>query len=832
MKISLKSIIVIGLMWSGLPLFAQQPVKLNASEIQLGLKKLNRAGSVLYVAAHPDDENTRLIAYMANHALLNTAYLSITRGDGGQNLVGPEIREMLGVIRTQELLQARKLDGGKQFFTRANDFGYSKTPQETFTIWDREAVLSDVVWAIRKFRPDVIITRFPTTGEGGHGQHTASAILAEEAFDAAADPRQFPEQLDHVDTWQAHTLMLNTHPWFYQRRGLEFDPSDKLILDVGAYNQLLGKSYTEIAAESRSMHKSQGFGSSGSRGSELEYLQHIKGEPITADYFQGDHFSWSRVKNGARVGALMEQAYRQFDPEAPDAIAPLLLEALSELKKLRGNYYADLKASEIKDLLKASLGLYLEASVAETSGTPGETLTVRLEATNRSNIPTTIKSFEVPGVEGDNQGATLGFNEKFTQELDLEIPADKEYSQPYWLKQTGSMGMFAVGDPLLIGKPQNDAALTIPFEINIAGTDLQFPVPVVHKRTDPVKGEIFQPFAIAPEVTVNFDEKVHVFADENPRKVVMTLKSGRDQVAGQLTVEVPDGWSISPQLVNFDIEQKGQEQVLEFTLYPPVRPGEGKIKAIATVGEQQYSLEKVTISYDHIPDQMLLPEAAAKVVKLDILTRGHRIGYLMGAGDDIPGSLRQIGYQVDILTPDQINVTALQQYDAVILGIRALNTVKRLQYDMEKLLAYAQQGGTLVVQYNTNFRMVTKEFAPYPLEISRDRVAVEGAPVSFLLPDHPVLNTPNKIGPEDFDAWVQERGLYFPNKWDDNYQAILSTNDPGESPKEGSLLIARYGEGYYVYTGLSWFRELPAGVPGAYRLFTNIISLGQEEPGD
>ena len=811
---------------------AQEPAKLNAAEIQLGLKKLNTLGSVLYVAAHPDDENTRLIAYLSNHALLNTAYLSITRGDGGQNLVGPEIREMLGVIRTQELLQARKIDGGQQFFTRANDFGYSKTPDETFTIWDREAVLSDVVWTIRKFQPDVIITRFPTTGEGGHGQHTASAILAEEAFDAAADPNRFPEQLAHVDVWQTRSLVLNTHPWFYSRRGLEFDPTDKVVLDVGAYNQLLGQSYTEIAAASRSMHKSQGFGSTGSRGSELEYLQHIKGDPITASSFQGAQFSWDRVKNGKKVSALLQQAYEDFNPEAPDAVVPALIQALAELDQLQDNYYARLKAKEVKKLTQAALGLYLEASLLETWGTPGESIKVKLEATNRSSMDITLESIESPGLEGENQGATLGPNEKFTGEMTLNIPGDHPYSQPYWLREQGSVGMFAVADPLMIGKPENDAALSIPMKVTVSGRTLEYDIPVVHKRNDAVDGEIFQPFAIAPEVTVNFDEKVHVFANETPRKVVLTIKSGRESVGGQLNLQVPEGWKVSPQTIDFDLAQKGEEQLAEFTIYPPKEPGEGKIKAIAKVDGQEYSMEKVTISYDHIPDQMLLPEAAAKVVKLNILTRGQRIGYIMGAGDDIPASLRQIGYQVELIPPDQINGSSLDVYDAIILGVRALNTVKRLQFDMDKLLAYAYRGGTLVVQYNTNFRMVTQDFAPYPLEISRDRVAVEGAPVRFLLPDHPVLNTPNKIEPADFEAWVQERGLYFPNKWDEKYQAVLSTNDPGESPKNGSLLVAPYGEGYYVYTGLSWFRELPAGVPGAFRLFTNIISLGQEEPGD
>lgn len=832
MKVTQKLMLCLGILCCSQFSYAQYPTKLNASEIQLGLKKLNKLGSALYVAAHPDDENTRLIAYLANEALFNTAYLSVTRGDGGQNLVGPEIREMLGVIRTQELLQARRIDGGQQFFTRANDFGYSKTPEETFTIWDREQVLADVVWAIRKFQPDIIITRFPSDGGGGHGQHTASAILAEEAFDAAADAQRFPEQLAYVAPWQARSLMLNTHPWFARRRGEEFDPTGKITLDVGAYNKLLGKSYTEIAAESRSMHKSQGFGATGTRGSELEYLQPLKGETISAEFFDDPDFGWSRVKNSKRVEELLQSAYSDFDPENPESIVPTLLEALSELKPLGQNYYAQVKTQEIQKLVKAAIGLYLEASVAETSGTPGEVVKVRLEATNRSSIPISLAAVENLGLESNTQGVTLGPNEKFTREIDLSIPQDFEFSQPYWLKATGSMGMYEVDNRLLIGKPENGAALHVPFIFDIDGHNLEFQVPVVHKRNDPVKGEIFQPFAIAPEVSVNFDEKVHVFADENPRQVELTIKSGKDNIAGTLTLEVPLGWRVNPVSLSFELAHKGEEQLALFTIYPPEKAGEGKIKAVAQIEDRPYSMEKITISYDHIPDQMLLPEAAAKVVKLDVITRGHQIGYIMGAGDEVPGSLRQIGYQVDLISPDNISLEKLKRYDAIILGVRALNTVQRLQFDMQKLLDYTHQGGTLVIQYNTNHRLITKDFAPFPLELSRDRVAVENAPVDFLLPDHPVLNFPNKITKRDFDDWVQERGLYFPNEWDSNYEAILTTHDPGETPKNGSLLVAKYGSGYYVYTGLSWFRELPAGVPGAYRLFTNIISLGQEEPGN
>lgn len=806
-----------------------QPDKPSASDIQLSLKKLNTLGSVLYVAAHPDDENTQLISYLSNETLLNTAYLSVTRGDGGQNLIGPEIQEMLGVIRTQELLQARSIDGGQQFFTRAKDFGYSKNPEETLKIWDKQKVLADVVWVIRNFRPDIIITRFPADGRGRHGHHTASAILAEEAFEAAADPNQFTEQLEFVDTWQARTLLLNTSWWFYGSRD-NFNSEGMITIDVGDYNQLLGKSYTEIAAVSRSMHKSQGFGVSGSRGEELEYLEYIKGEKIDQNFFENPVKKWSSIEGGEQLATLLGEAYRKFDPEQPAKIVPTLVEAQGKLKDLKDPYWRQVKSRQLSSIIKAALGLYLEASTPELSATPGEVINLRLEATNRSSIPVVLNDIELDSIESDIRGMQLLYNQRFEKERTMEIPEDQSFSQPYWLRSEGSLGMFAVPDLHLIGKPENGPAITIPFKLDISGSTFVYQIPLVHKRTDPVKGEVIQPLAITPPVTTNFNDKVLVFAGETPRNFRLTIKSGKPGVNGSLSIQTPEGWKVTPEQVLFELSQKGEEREIVFTIAPPKQSGEGVIKAIAKVDDEDYSMERVSIEYDHIPNQVLLPVAAAKVVKLDITAGGQNIAYVMGAGDDIPDCLRQIGYSVDILDPSDLTVKRLQPYHAVILGIRALNTVDRIKYQVQDLLAYVEQGGTLITQYNTSHRLVTEDFAPHPLKLSRDRVSVEDAPVDFLIPNHKILNYPNKITGADFDGWVQERGLYFPDQWDPQYQAVLSINDPGESPKHGGLLVAEYGEGHYIYSGLSWFRELPAGIPGAYRLFVNMISLGQREP--
>ncbi len=808
-------------------LIAQMPEKLNAAEIQLKLKKLGRLGSVLYVAAHPDDENTRLLAYLANEELLNTAYLSITRGDGGQNLIGPEIKEMLGVIRTQELLQARRQDGAQQFFTRAKDFGYSKSPEETFEVWDRQEVLADVVWVIRKFRPDIIITRFPGNGRGRHGQHTASAILAHDAFEAAGDPERFPDQLQYVGTWQPKSLLFNTHPWFYQD-GEHFDSTAMVQLDVGKYNPLLGKSYTEIASESRSMHKSQGFGSTGTRGSAIEFLQPVLGDKITSDFFTTGELSWGRIPGSEEVENLLAKAYQNFDPEQPSGTVSTLLSALKALEQLPSSHYRNLKIAEVKELIPATLGLYLEASVESETATPGDSLRIRIEAINRSNIKVQLVDLGYDEIEK----VALAPNQRYQKELATVIAPDINITMPYWLATEGSKGIFEVGDQKLIGSPENAPALTVPFKVLVAGHELIYEMPILHKRNDPVDGEIFQPFYLVPEVTVGFDQKVMVFADDQNRDLAVRVKSWDSNVSGKLSINTPSGWKVTPETIDFTMNSEGEEFIARFTVSPPAEANTGVLKAVAMIDGREYHREMVKLQYDHIPNQVLLPVARTKVVKLDIITRGSQIGYIMGAGDEIPVSLNQIGYQVDLLESHQIEPGILQEYDAIILGVRALNTVDQLKFDMQKLLDYVENGGTLIVQYNTNFRMVTDNFAPYPLQLSRDRVSVEEAPVTFLLPDHPALNFPNKITSADFDHWVQERGLYFPSEWDPRYQAILSTNDPGEEPKNGSLLIAQYGKGHYVYTGLSWFRELPAGVPGAYRLFANLISLGQEEPGN
>ncbi|MDO6390193.1 PIG-L family deacetylase [Pontibacter sp. BT731] len=812
---------------------AQAPAKPNAAELLQDLKKLNVLGTALYVAAHPDDENTRFIAYLSNERLYNTGYLSVTRGDGGQNLIGPEIREGLGIIRTQELLQARRIDGGQQFFTRANDFGYSKNPEETFAIWDKEKVLHDVVWAIRKFKPDVIVTRFSPKPSETHGHHTASAMLANEAFEAAANPKRFPEQLKHVQVWQAKRVLWNTGVWsFRNQKEFEDYGSQLLKVDVGGYNPLLGKSYPEIAALSRSMHKSQGFGATGTRGVTIEYLEHTKGERAKEELFEGINTTWSRVKGSEKVAALLQQAVAEFKPEQPSAVVPTLLAARKELAKLPDSYWKRLKTEELEQVVKHSLGLYLEAVATDYAVTPGEHLNVQLEAINRSPIPVQLVSMRPAFASKDSiLNKTLAPNEEHLISFKLPIPASAQLSQPYWLRQDGTLGLFRVDELQEIGAPENKAAAEVRFDLKINGEPFSYTVPVVYKRNDPVEGEQYRPLAITPPVFVNISEKVLMFAAQEPKPVHVLVKSGKAGIKGHVALQLPKGWRAEPTQVAFDLEQNGAEQLVRFMVHPPKGQQEVELKAVATVGGKPYTRGLNLIQYSHIPTQTTFPEAVTKAVRLDLKRNGEQIAYLMGAGDDIPASLQQIGYNVTLLKDEDITDQNLKRFDAVILGVRAYNTVDRMNFYQPRLLNYVQQGGTVIVQYNTGHSLKTNTIAPYPLKISSQRVTVEDADVRFLKPDHRVLNSPNKITKKDFEGWVQERGLYFPNEWGSEFEAILSSNDPGEPARDGGLLIARYGKGHFVYTGYSWFRQLPAGVPGAYRIFTNLISLGNGHSG-
>ena len=811
---------------------AQQPKKPNASEIHESIKKLNFLGSVLYVAAHPDDENTRLISYMSNHIKARTAYLSLTRGDGGQNLIGPEISELLGVIRTQELLTARQIDGGEQFFTRANDFGYSKHPDETLKIWNKEDVLSDVVLAIRTFKPDVIINRFDHRTPGKtHGHHTSSAILSLEAFDLTNEKSAYPNQLNEVSLWQPQRLFFNTSWWFYGSQE-NFDKADKtnlLSFDIGTYYPTIGLSNTEIASLSRSQHKSQGFGNTGTRGEQIEYIELIKGDLPKGNIFEGIDTSWNRVKGGNAIETILNKVESDFDFTNPSSSIPELVKAYSLIQKLDDEHWKTIKSEEVKDIIYACAGLYLEAVSETNHATKDEIVKLKLEVINRSNQPINLESIVNANKVYINKNISLSENIKYEFEESLDFNSKQEPTSAYWLTKKGTLGMYKVEDKSDIGKPEKKKNINVTFNLVIENVKIPFTKPVVYKRNDPVKGETYKPFEIIPEVSAKIDEKVIIFETGQQKEIPITVKAGKNHIEGYVTLCSPNDWSVYPEKQKVSITNKGEEQTLVFTVIPPKNQSEGFISPVVYIGENEYSKELIEIEYDHIPYQTVLLPSESKIVRLDIKKKGENIGYIEGAGDVVPESLQQIGYNVVTIKPNDINSETLQGFDAIVVGIRAYNTVDELKFKQKYLFDFVNNGGNMIVQYNTNHRLKLDNIAPYDLKLSRNRVTDENAEVRILNPEHPVLNYPNKITSKDFDGWVQERGLYFPNEWSEEFTPILSINDIGETPNDGSLLVANYGKGHYIYTGLSFFREFPAGVAGAYRLFANMLSFGKED---
>jgi LmbE family N-acetylglucosaminyl deacetylase len=802
-------------------------VQPGAAQIKQKLKKLNVLGSVLYVAAHPDDENTRIISLMANDKLMETAYLSMTRGDGGQNLIGPEIRDLLGLIRTQELLAARKIDGGTQFFTRAIDFGFSKSPDEAFKIWNKDEILGDVVKVFRMYQPDVVITRFPPDARAGHGHHTGSAILAQEAFEKSARGDQFAGQVKEFGMWQATRLYTNTGRWW--NTSINEQTPDIITLDVGAYNPVLGKSMTEIAALSSSQHKSQGWGRPGERGYAPEFLEYVKGEKAEKDLFEGINVTWSRVKGGTRIQPLVTKAIQNFDEEDPAALVPLLFQIRKEISSIENGVWKTRKLKEVEQLIQDCLGLYVEVKAASFWVSPGETVEISAEVVNRSDVSVSLTKISSQDLAYDSV-FTLALQNNVSNTLKTKrtLNASKSYSDPYWLHLPHEQGIFNVKDKSLIGKPENDPAVLFQFNIRVGAESLVVKRPLVYKWTDPVKGELQRPVEIVPSISVDLSESVLIFNDEQPRDLNVSIRSLSEKgVKGSLALELPADWQSDPADIEFELKGREEEKLVTFKIHPGKTEITSSIAAVVKADGKTYDRAVRTISYDHFPTQTYLPKAEAKVARINLKKEGQLIGYIPGAGDDIPTALRTMGYEVWEMKPNEVTNDNLKRVDAVVLGIRALNVHDRIRYIMPVLLEYVRLGGALVVQYNTNGRMEAEGYAPFPIKLSRERVTDELSEVRILKPDHPLMNFPNKISAKDFDGWIQERGLYFPNEWDANYEALLSMNDEGENPKDGGLLIAKYGEGHYIYTGLSFFRQLPEGVAGAYKLFANIVSAGK-----
>jgi LmbE family N-acetylglucosaminyl deacetylase len=843
--------------------FANARAQTNSGAATLQeLENFRTVGSVLYIAAHPDDEDTQLITYLARGRHLRTAYLSITRGDGGQNVLGPEFDAELGVIRTQELLAARRLDGGEQFFTRAIDFGYSKDYRETLRIWDHQQVLSDVVRVIRTFQPDVVIAGFSTNQTPGqHGHHVASAVLAGEAFKLAGNRKAFPDQLDYLKPWQPKRLLQNMR--FFGRNG-ETPPSGPRV-EISGTDPVLGISYGEIASRSRAMHKSQGFGgfSGIGGGARTANFLVLDGEAATNDIMDGVDTSWSRLSGGADVGKQAGDVITQFDPQKPVASVDALLKLRKNLGALPESRLLDFKRGQLDKILQGCLGLSVVTTVPRADVVPGETIKVNCEISLGSNFAVHWRAIRFPAEEKE---VTLADNAPFSRDFSrgsnavtVSIPTDAPLSQPYWLREPAAVGMFRVSDMKLIGQPQNPPAFPVEYLFRVGDQDLTVSDEPVQAGTESGKFEARRALKIIPPVKLHCDGEVKLFASGSSRAVTVTVTAAQGNISGELSLAAPDGWKVAPQQQPFSIASAGEPKRFTFTVTAPVVSGTGvppvrsdgnavvrsaladsethrrdaraaiaQISARAKIGGKIYNNDRVEISYPHIPRQLLQPPAEFKAVALDLAMRAKKIGYLPGAGDSVADALKEMGCDVTILAGDDLTTNRLKDFDAVVIGIRAFNVRTDLAGHLPALFDFVFNGGNLLEQYNRPGRdLKTEELAPYRLVISNDRVTDETAPMTFLAPEHPALNTPNKIISADFDGWFQERGIYFPNEWDAHFTPLLACADPGEAPKNGALLVAKYGRGYFVYTGLDFFRELPAGVPGAYRLFANLISLGK-----
>lgn len=807
-------------------LFSQPQPSMSSSEIKLALNKLDVLGSVLYIAAHPDDENTALISYLAKGKLMRTGYLAMTRGDGGQNLIGTEQSDQLGVLRTQELLEARKRDGGEQLFARAIDFGYSKSPEETFEFWDKEKVLSDVVWVIRKFRPDIIITRFPPTGQGGHGHHTASAILALEAFDLANDPNAYPEQLKYANTWQPKRVFWNA--WLPALQNSEIDLSKIPSLNLGEYNPLLGKSYTEISALSRTMHKSQGFGSSGIRNNTLNYLTLLKGDSVNTDIFEGIDLSWDRVDGGNEIHSLIQKAIKDYDEENPSASLDNLFLIHEKITQLKDEYWKAVKLKEITEIIKSCTGIWIEAISDNEFVSIGDTLKLKASIINRSENNLALNKVSIGNYSDEQVDKLILKNgELNSYDLKIFIPGNTPISQPYWLQNEHNVGIYNVTDQKLIGLPEESSKLICDFSISYKNHKINFSVPGYYRINDPVDGEIYKPVVITPPATVNLDKEIYFFANETEKEIKVTIQSFRNLLSGKINLITSNGWKVVPNELDFKIDKKNQKKDFYVKVFPSKNNFNSGLSASVVIDKMTYTKSLARIDYKHILPQTIFYNSESKLELFNFEKDGiTKIGYIVGSGDKIPDFLTDLGFDVTLLDDKHFNSNNINQYDVIITGIRAYNTVDNLSSFHKELIKYVDQGGTLISQYNTTGDLII-EPGVLPIKISRDRVTDENSKVEILKSNHVLFNKPFKITEKDFNGWIQERGLYFPNEWDKNYESLLSMNDKGESPKTGSLLITKYGKGTFVYTGLSFFREIPAGVEGAIKLFINLLYSGK-----
>ncbi|HEU5207911.1 MAG TPA: PIG-L family deacetylase [Longimicrobiales bacterium] len=861
----------------------------GAAALGLALRRLGTTTRVLMIAAHPDDENTAVLSTLALGEGADVAYLSLTRGEGGQNLIGPELQEGLGLIRSGELLAARRLDGARQFFTRAYDYGFSKSADEAFSHWPRDSLLADVVSVIRRFRPDIIVSVFSGTPNDGHGQHQAAGILARAGFEAAADPARFP----HLGAaHQAHALYQS----LWRPTG-----DERLHLATGDYDPLLGRSHYQVAMASRSRHRSQDMGQDEPLGPHSAAFALI----ARADGAAPAHDTATSILAGvdstvaqlaARLPAaeraltryqrIVQEAQAAFNPLAPEALLPLLAQADQALQQaiaaapaddVDARLLLDAERADLDAALRLAAGLVIDATADAPRVVPGETIRLTLAAWNGGAHPVTIDALEpllperwsaqlaetsgtgtastTPNNGGSGAsrvvedasatsaggahatpfaaGIRLEPGDVLRRTFVVQVPATADPDEPYFLRaaRTGDLYTWP-DDQQLRGLPFESPTIRASVQATIDGAQIAHVQEVEHVAVDKALGEMRTPVLVVPAVSVDITPDVLVVpaASTGPRTLTVTLRSAaRDTIRGELRI-ANGGWRITPATQPVALPP-GAARRVSVEVAPTADAGSARgaldAQLVAEDG-RAWARGYDIIAYPHIRPRPLYHGASAALQIIDVeMAPDLLVGYIEGAGDGGVDALRQMGARVELLDSAALATRDLGRYDAIVAGIRAYEVRTDLIRHNQRLLAYARNGGTVIVQYN-KYELVEGGFTPFPITMARPhgRVTDETAPVQLLQPEHPVLSWPNRITARDFDGWVHERGLYFADTWDEAYTPLLAMSDPGESPLQGSLLVARYSEGYYVYTGLAFFRQLPEGVPGAYRLFANLVSLG------
>ncbi|MDG4654366.1 PIG-L family deacetylase [Chryseobacterium arthrosphaerae] len=811
---------------------AQQVRPSKSSDIYRELKTLKHLPKVLYLAAHPDDENTGLLSWLINDQNVETGYLSLTRGDGGQNLLGTEQGAALGLIRTHELLEARKLDGAQQFFTRAIDFGFSKNTTDTFKQWDENSIIADVVWVIRKFRPDVIICRFPPTAAAGHGQHAASAVVAEKAFKLAGDKTAFPDQLKYVNAWQPKRVLWNT----FRFGGVNTTAENQLKVTVGQYDAQLGMGYGELAGLSRSLHKSQGAGTQSVAGIRTEYFAHVAGEPAKATLFDGVVKTWTSEGN-ADIDLALDKIISVFNFNNPDLSLPALLALRKKVMALKDTEVKKDKIKSLDRIILSCAGFMGEVITNQAEAVAGDDYNFRLNLISRAVNPVILENVQWLS-QSENFNRELSKDSLITIEHTIQIPADAALTEPYWLaKPPTNTGTFSVPNDTLIGLPEAESPLNVLLGLKIGSEKFQVKLPLSFKKLDPVRGDVVEALRIVPALELKFTQPLYVVKENEDLHLNLNVKVNSSK---QFSKGVLNLMYNGEKIGNTDVNSfTGKDSTIDFvipkTKLASIHSSRLQLDANYVADGVAYNKKQVLIQYPHLPSLQYFSPATVTVMKGDIQAKVKKVGYIEGAGDFVPDFLRIAGIQVDVLKDEDFygntepsggsnTQNKLSQYDAIILGVRANNTEKKLGRWMPFLWSYAKTGGNLVMQYNTNQDITVAQLGMYNFSIANKRVTEENAEVKFLNPNHKLLNFPNKITADDFKGWVQERGAYFPSQWDGAYEPLFEMHDTGEEPLQGSTLYAKYGKGNFIYTPLAFFRQLPAGNVGAARLFLNFLS--------